>query len=170
MATPPKIPGLNAFRQDKPGTRRPVTPRLVTAAARLLWLAAIMQIVASVFALIHAASPDRRAALEEQIAAMAGKTPSIEAYQNMGVLTVVLAGLVTAGAYVFFSFYLTRGRTWARSASGVLVALTLIQLVGVSYPEGFTTLAQVVLGGVAVSLCYLPESSRFFAQVKASRS
>lgn len=169
MATPPKIPGLSAFQTDKPGTPRPATPRLVNTAAILLVLAAALQLVASIVALIHAASPERRAALEEQLATMTGNVPSLEAFQNMGVLTIVLAGLVTVGAYLFFCFYLIRGRSWARGAAAVLVALTVMQLVGVTYPEGYTSLIQVILGILAIGLCYLPESSKFFAAVKASR-
>lgn len=170
MATPPKIPGLGIFLDDKSGTPRPATPRFVTAAAWLLGLAAVMQLIGSIVALVHTASPERRPALEEQIAGMSGKVPSLELLQNISVMTVVIAGLVTLGAYVLFSFYLLKGRSWARMGAGVLVALTIMQLVGVSYPEGFTSLAQVVFGVLAVALCYLPESSKFFATVKASRA
>ncbi|WP_218713126.1 hypothetical protein [Arthrobacter sp. BF1] len=170
MATPPKFPGRGALLDDKSGTPRPVTPSFVTVAASLLGGAALMQVIATISALVYSVSAERRAALEEQIATMTGNAPSLNSLQNMGVLTVVMAGLVTVGAYVLFGVYLRKGRSWARLGAGVLVALTVIQLVGVSYPEGFTTLAQVILGALAVALCYLPEPSKFFAAVKASRS
>lgn len=170
MATAPKIPGLSAFADHKSGAPRPATPRFVTAAAWFLCLAAVMQLIASVFAIIHSVSPERRAVLEAQHAAMTGNTPSLEALQNIDVITVVLSALVTAGAYALFSIFLVKGRSWARLGAGILVALTFIQLVGVSYPEGFTTLAQIVCGVLAIALCYLPESSKFFATVKSSRS
>ncbi|MHA7177992.1 hypothetical protein ACX80D_15205 [Arthrobacter sp. Sr24] len=170
MATPPKIPGLGAFTDHKSGPPIPATPRFVTAAAWFLCLAAVMQLLASVFAIMHAVSPERRAVLEAQHATMAENGPSLEALQNIDVLTVVLSALVTAGAYALFSFYLVKGKSWARMGAGILVALTLIQLVGVSYPEGFSTLAQVICGVLAIALCYLPDSSKFFAAVKSPRS
>ena len=170
MATPPKIPGRSAFTTPKSGTPRPPTPRFVTAAAWFLCLAAVMQLIASIFAIVHSVSPERLAVLEAQHAAMPDNAPSLEALQNIDVMTIVLSALVTVGAYALFSIYLVKGKSWARLGAGILVALTLIQLVGVSYPEGFTTLIQVACGVLAVALCYLPESSKFFATVKASRS
>ncbi len=169
MASAPKIPGLDAFMDNSPGTRKPPTPRTVSTAALLLIVAACVQVVASVVAVIHAASPERAALLEEQRAAMTGKVPSLESLQNMGVITVVLAGIATVCAYVLFAFFLNKGRSWARVAVGVLAALTCVQLVGIAFPIGYTTVAQLALGALAFGLCYLPESSKFFAIIKSSR-
>lgn len=169
MASAPKIPGLDAFMDNSPGTPKPPTPRTVSTAALFMIVAACVQAVASVVAIIHAASPERAAFLEEQRAAMTGKVPSLESLQNMGVITVVLAGIATVCAYLLFAFFLTKGRSWARVAVGVLVALTLVQLVGITFPVGYTTVAQLVLGAFAFALCYLPESSKFFATVKGAK-
>ncbi|MEO6530921.1 MAG: hypothetical protein ABI563_09350 [Specibacter sp.] len=170
MASSPKIPGLGAFLDKNPGAPKPETPGLVKAAARLLGLCAAVQIVASIFALIYASSPERLASIQKQIDAMSGEVPSLELMRNMGILTVIMAGVVTVGAYLFISYFLLRGRSWARVTAAVLVVLTLIQLVGISFPAGLTTVAQLVLGGMAVGLCYLPVSSKFFDAVKAARS
>ncbi|MHA7306798.1 hypothetical protein ACX80E_16395 [Arthrobacter sp. TMN-49] len=170
MATSPKIPGLGAFMDKNPGTPKPETPGSVTAAARLLALCAVVQVVASIFGLIYASSPERLSTIQEQIDAMSGEVPSLELLRNMGILTVIMAGVVTAGAYLFISYFLLRGRSWARTLGAVLVVLTLIQLVGISFPEGLTTVAQLLVGGVAVGLCYLPASNKYFADVKAARS
>ncbi|MHA7268362.1 hypothetical protein [Arthrobacter sp. HLT1-20] len=169
MATPPKIPGLGAFVDKNPGAPMPETSGLVKAAARLLGLCAAVQIVASIFGLIYASSPERLAAIQAQIDAMSGDVPSLELLRNMGLLTVIMAGVVTVGAYLFIAFFLLQGRSWARSTAAVLVALTLIQLLGISFPGGLATVAQLVLGGVAVGLCYLPASTRYFAAAKAAR-
>ncbi len=169
MATPPKIPGLDAFIDKNPGTPMPPRPRLVGIAAGLLVLAACVQVIASIMAVIHAASKERAAMLEEQRQAMAGKVPSLESLQNMGVLTVVLAGIATVSAYLLFAFFLNKGRSWARTATGVLAALTCVQLVGITFPLGYTTVAQLALGGLAFGLCHLPEPSNFLADIKARR-
>ena len=170
MATPPKIPGLGAFLDKATGSPQPAPPKLVTAAARLLVLAAAVQVVASVFALIYAASAERLVAIQAQLDTLTGNVPSLELMRNMGVLTVVMAGLVTVGAYVFISAFLRKGRSFARVAAGFLVVLTLTQLLGLSFPTGLTTVAQIVLGAIAVGLCYLPKSNSYFAAIKRARS
>lgn len=169
MAAVPKIPGSGAFTEKNPGTPRPPTPRMVGAAALLMVVAACVQLAASVLAVVHAASPERATLLEEQRAAMTGKVPSVESMQNMGIITVVLAGIATVCVYLLFAFFLNKGRPWARAAVGVLVALTCVQLVGIVFPLGYTTIAQLALGALAFGLCYLPDSARFFAAVKAAR-
>lgn len=170
MDTPPKVPGLGAFLEKKNGTPKPPTPPLVSAAARLLYVAAAVQVIASVVAVIYAASPERMDAIQLQIAAMTGNVPSLAMLRNMGILTVVISGIATTAAYVLFGLFLRKGRSWARVAAGVLVLLTVIQLLGIALPEGLTTVVQLVLGGIAVGLCYLPGPNHFFATVKAARN
>lgn len=170
MATPPKIPGLGAFVDKDSGAPQPVTPQWVVVASRLLVLAAAVQVIASVMAGIYAASPERLVAIQAQIDSMTGTVPSAESMRNMGVITVVMAGLATVCAYLLFAFFLHKGRSWARMATGILVVLTLTQLVGISFPTGLTTVAQIVLGGLAVGMCYLPEPNNFFAAVKTARN
>lgn len=157
---------------DAPGkqNRQPVqAPPGVGAAAVLLVLAAVAQVVASVTAVIHALSPERTKAIEEQINAMTGSVPSVESFRNMGVITVVVAGLGTVAAYLLLAFFLRKGRMWARTGAAVLITLTLVQLLGITFPLGLTTVAQLSLGAVAVALCYLPAGTRYFLAVKAAR-
>lgn len=170
MATPPKIPGMGAFTDKNTGTPRPAAPRPVMVAASLLVVAAVVQIVASVMAVAYAMSPDRLVSIQAQIDTMSGSAPSVESMRNMGVITVVLAGVATVCAYLLFAFFLHKGRSWARVAVGMLVVLTLTQLVGFTLPQGLTTAAQIVLGGIAVGLCYLPAPNNYFAAVKAARN
>lgn len=168
MATPPKIPGMGVFVDKNPGESRPATPAQVVAAARLMVVAAVVQLFASIVAIVYAASPDRLTAIQAQVDAMSGNVPSVESVRNMGVITVVVAGLATVCAYLLFAFVMHRGRSWARVATGVLVALTLVQLVGISFPVGWTTVAQLCLGAVAVGLCYMPQSNNYFATIKGA--
>ncbi len=170
MDTPPKIPGLGAFLDKNNGTPKPPTPQQVTLAARLLFAAAAVQVIASVIAVLYAASPDRLDVIQLQIDAMTGDTPSLAMLRNMGILTVIMSGIATMAAYVLFGRFIVKGRTWARVAAVVLVLLTVVQLLGISMPEGLTTVAQLVLGGAAVGLCYLPGPNQYFAAVKAARS
>lgn len=170
MATPPKFPGAGAFLDKNSGNPAPPAPRLVATAARLLAVAACVQVLASTVAVIYAVSPERLASIEASRATMAGNVPSLEALRNMGIITVVLAGLATVCAYLLFAWFLRKGRSWARVAVGVLAALTCVQLVGITFPLGLTTVAQLFLGGVALALCYLPEPSEFFAGMKAARA
>lgn len=165
MATPPNISGLGVDKDS--AAPKPVAPRAVAAASRLLALAAAVQIVASVMAIGYAVSPEHLAAIQAQLDATGGTASSVESMRNLGVITVVMAGLGTVGAYLVFAVFLHKGRSWARVGAGVLVVLTLAQLVGISFPTGLTTVAQLLLGGLAVGLCYLSESNNYFAAVRS---
>lgn len=170
MATPPKIPGLGAFVDKSSGATKPQVPRPVSLAALLLMVAACVQVVASIVAVVYALSPERLVDLQANLDAMTGTVPSLESARNSGVITVIMAGMATVCAYLLFAWFLTKGRSWARVAVGVLAALTCVQLVGITFPLGLTTVAQLILGGLAVALCYLPEPNKFFAEMKAARS
>ncbi len=169
MATPPKIPGLGAFVDKNAGTPRPPAPRSVAAAAWLMVLGACAQLVASVIAVAYAASPERLDKIQASLDTMTGTVPSLEAARNTGIITVVFAGIGTICAYLLFAWFLRKGKSWARAAVGVLVALTCVQLVGISYPLGITTVVQLVLGVLAFALSYLPASNRYFAAIKSGR-
>ena len=169
MATSPKIPGLGAFVDKNPGAPKPETPGLVKSAARLLGLCAVVQVVASIFALIYASSPERLAAIEQQIDAMSGEVPSLELMRNMGMLTVIMAGVVTVGAYLFISYFLLRGRSWARANGCRPGGADLDSVGGHQFPGRPGNRGAACLGGVAVGLCYLPASNRYFDAVKAAR-
>lgn len=169
MATPPKIPGLDAFVEKKSGAPKPPTPHVIKAAAWMLVLAACVQVVAAIVAIGHAITPERRAVLEAQRQTMSGNAPSLDALQNIGVLTIVLACIATVCAYLLFAYFLTKGRSWARVALGILAVLTCVQLVGIVFPLGYTTVVQLVLLGLALVLSYLPVSNKFIVQAKAAR-
>lgn len=163
MATAPNTPGPGASAGKDPGEHEKHVPRWVGAASSLLVVAAVVQVIASVMAGIYAVSPERLVIIQSQIDGMSGTGPSVESLRNMGVITVVLAGLGTVAAYLVLAFFLRQGRSWARVAAGMLVVLTLTQLVGISFPSGLTTVAQIILGALAVGMCYLPGSKRYFA-------
>lgn len=170
MATPPKIPGLGVFVEKNTGTPKPTAPALIVVASWLLVLAAAVQLVASIIAVTYAASPSRLAEIQAQLDTMTGNVPSLELMRNIGVLSVVLAGIGTVCAYLLFAFFLHKGRPWARTATSVLVVLTLLQLLGISFPTGWTTVAQIVCGALAVGLCYLSSPKQYFADMKETRS
>lgn len=170
MATPPKIPGIGAFVDKDPEKARPKAPLPILSAAWLLVAGAVVQVYASIIAIIYAASPDRMAMVIAQVESMGENAPSVESARNMGILTVVVAGIATALAYLLFARYIHKGRMWARTAAAVLMVLTLIQLVGITFPDGWTIVAQLLLGVPAVALCYLGVSKDFFAAVKNANS
>lgn len=168
MATSPQLPSPGAIENKNHNAACLAAPRSVKAAAILLAVAGAVQVLASVIAVIYALSPERLTVIREQIDALSGSVSSLESVRNMGVITVVLAGLGTLAAYVLLAFFICKGRAWARTGAAVLIALTLVQLLGISYPLGLTTVAQLCLGGVAVALCYFPAGTRYFAATKAS--
>jgi ABC-type transport system involved in cytochrome bd biosynthesis fused ATPase/permease subunit len=92
----------------------------------------------------------------------------IETAANVGVILVVVVAVVISSLYALFAFKLKAGRNWARIVLTVLAALALISLLLgtggnlVSYIGQFAAI-------VAAVLSFLPSSSEYIAQVKASR-
>lgn len=166
MATAPKSPGPGAAVTRDSAVMRARVPKSISVAAILLVLAAAAQVIASVIAVIYATTPERMAVIQQEIDTMTGSVPSVESIRNMGVITVVLAGLGTVVAYVLLAFFIRKGRTWARTGATVLLALTLVQLLGITFPLGLTTIAQLSLGAMAVVLCHAPGAKEYFLAVK----
>jgi ABC-type transport system involved in cytochrome bd biosynthesis fused ATPase/permease subunit len=92
----------------------------------------------------------------------------IDAAASLGVILVVVLAVVISGLYALFAFKLKAGRNWARIVLTVLAALALISLLLgtggniVSYIGQFAAI-------VAAVLSFMPSSSAYIAQVKASR-
>jgi len=92
----------------------------------------------------------------------------IETAANVGVVLVVIVAVVISALYALFAFKLKAGRNWARIVLTVLAALALISLLLgtggniVSYIGQFAAI-------VAAVLSFMPSSSAYIAQVRASR-
>ena len=151
------------------GPECPRRPRLVGVAVVLLWATALMQAVASVTATIYATSAARKESLLAQLAANGDPASQLDMMVSTSVVMVLVAGIVTVGAYLAIAHFVGQGRSWARTLGAALALLTLVQLVGLQYPTGYPTLAQTVFGAVAMILCYLPGPGRYFAAVKEAR-
>lgn len=152
-----------------PGATAPAVPGSIITAACFLVLGAAAQVMASILGWIHALSPERAVALQRQLDT-GDSTLSLEGLRNAGVITVVLAGICTVLAYLLFAFFMTKGRSWARTATAVLFVLTLSQLVGIVFPGGYTTIVQIIAGAAAVVLSRRPASKQYFDTMKAIRA
>ncbi|ALE92912.1 hypothetical protein AOC05_12400 [Arthrobacter alpinus] len=168
----PNLPGSsNSVRSSfRNGPESPPHPRLVSIAVVLLWATALMQTLASVIATVYATSDARRESLLAQLAASGKPASKLEMMVSTSVVTVVVACIVTVGAYLVIAHFVGQGRSWARTLGAALALLTLVQLVGLQYPTGYPTLAQTVFGALAMLLCYLPGPNAYFAAVKESRN
>lgn len=92
----------------------------------------------------------------------------LEAAANLVVIVAVVISVVLTGLYVLFAYKLKAGRNWARIVLTVLAVLTLINLVSTrgGSAVGYIGELAVIVGCV---LSYLPNSSGYFAAIKASR-
>lgn len=167
----PKFPvsGKSLRGSFRNGPESPPRPRLVGVAMVLMWATALMQALASVIATVYATSSARKEILLAQLAANGSPASQLDMMVSTSVVTVVVAGIVTVGAYLMIAHFVGQGRAWARTLGAALALLTLVQLVGLQYPTGYPTLAQTAFSAVAMILCYLPGPSRYFAAVKESR-
>jgi ABC-type transport system involved in cytochrome bd biosynthesis fused ATPase/permease subunit len=92
----------------------------------------------------------------------------IETAANVGVIIVIVVAVVISALYALFAFKLKAGRNWARIVLAILAALALISLLLgtggniISYIGQFAAI-------VAAVLSFMPSSSAYIAQVKASR-
>ncbi|MCC9069297.1 hypothetical protein [Arthrobacter cryoconiti] len=164
----PKMPKARGSWRN--GPESPTAPFLVRLAAKLLWVGALMQVLGTVMASIYATSPQRKAALLDQLALQGTTGSNIDSLQTSGLVVVIVGGLVTVTFYWLLGHFVSQGRSWARMLGAVLMVLTISQLTGLQFPTGLVVLAQFVFGVLAIVLCYLPVSQQHFAAVKASRS
>jgi hypothetical protein len=92
----------------------------------------------------------------------------IDTAANVGVIFVVVVAVVISALYALFAFKLKAGRNWARVVLTVLAVLALISLLLgtggniISYIGQFAAI-------VAAVLSFMPSSSAYIAQTKASR-
>jgi len=92
----------------------------------------------------------------------------LESLASTTLAIVVVAAAIIAGLYALFAFKLKAGRNWARIVLTIIAAIDLLALVtgrgGAAV--GYVGALAAIVGCV---LSYLPNSSAYFAAVKAAR-
>lgn len=138
-------------------------PRAVTAAGRLWWLAAVVAVLAVVFALTRLDA--MRAELES---AARDSDPSatpdvIGQVVDLSVLVIVGGGLVLGLVGALLALGLRAGRGWTRATLVVVALLAVAYGVLVVSVTGWLVLAYSGVAVVAAVCMYLPGARRWFA-------
>ncbi|MHA7305518.1 hypothetical protein ACX80E_09775 [Arthrobacter sp. TMN-49] len=147
----------------------PTVPPIMNTIFFMLLGAAVLHIVATIFSVMSVTSPTFRADIERQFQAqnVPGITPEmIDTTVMFTLLTSLALGLVGVIVYVVIGLFIKMGMGWARIVGVVLAALSLGQFVGLTMPGGIATILQVLLGIVAMVLCFTGPGAAFFTEKK----
>jgi hypothetical protein len=92
----------------------------------------------------------------------------LQSVASTAIVIAVVATVIIAGLYVLFAFKLRAGRNWARIVLTIVAVLDLLALVSGQGGAaiGYIGALAAIVGCV---LSYLPNSSAYFAAVKAAQ-
>lgn len=160
-----KMPRDNRIPNNGMAGQAPVAPPLMNTIFWLLMGAAVAQIIAAVFGVLHASSDAYRQDAIKQLAAQNVTDVNAEMLEMMSVATVGTITVVAVAAvilYVLIGLFLKKGMGWARLAGTGLALISFSRYMGVNTPGGMATLLQIVLGVGAMVLCFMGPAAVFF--------
>lgn len=168
-------PGRPAPQSPEPATAHGpglVAPRQIGWAAKLLWLAAGLQLVATILGIINISSEPFRAQARAALAAQ-GRVDDgaaiVDVAVKFSIMTAIGMGVIAILVYLTLAAFIGRGAMWARLAGGVVAIGSLYQLTGLTMPGGAVTIAQLLAGLAAITLCYIKPASTFFREKQVER-
>ena len=161
------VPGPDSVEPS--GSKAPVAPQQIGWVAKLLLAAAVLQFAATIFSVLNIASAGYRAQVRAEIATL-GLGGDIESLVDGSIvfatITAIAVGIISILLYFLIARYITLGATWARMVAGILAIISLYQLTVLVMPGGIATVLQVLLGVLAVVLCYVKPGSTYFRETQ----
>lgn len=145
-------------------------PPIMNTIFFMLLGAAVLQIAATLLAVMSVNSPLFRGEIEQQLRSqdMPGITPElIDTAVTFALVSAIAIGVVAVIVYVPIALSIKKGRGWARTVGAVLAVLSLGQLIGLTMPGGIAVIVQVMLGIGAIVLCFMPPAAGYFTAQKA---
>lgn len=149
-----------------------VAPRQIGWAAKLLVLAAGLQLVATVLGIINISSESFRAQARAALAAQGqGDVGAaiVDVAVKFSIMTAIGIGVIAILIYLTLAAFIGRGAMWARLAGGIVAIGSLYQLTSLTMPGGAVTVAQILAGLAAITLCYIKPASTFFREKQIER-
>lgn len=161
------MPRYNPETPDHQQVQAPVAPVAPPVMNTVFWMliaAGVLSLVSAVFGVVNAGSEKVRAQVESELAKQgtAVTAEMLDTVMAISLVTVVITAVVSIIAYVLLAFFVKKGMGWARIVAAVLAVLSLGQLIGLAMPGGIATILQVLLGLVAVVLCFTGPGAAFF--------
>lgn len=159
------MPRYNPAAAAQPPAQAPAAPPVMNTVFWLLIAAAVMSVVAAVFGLMNAGSDKARADVERLLTEQnAGEVTAemLDVIIGISVATIIVTAVISVIAYVVLAIFLKKGMGWARIVAAVLAVLSLGNLVGMTMPGAIAAILQVLLGLVAVVLCFTGPGAAYF--------
>lgn len=135
----------------------------------LLIAAALLQIISTIVGVNSANSGTYREDARKQLEAqnMTDITPEmLDTITLVTVGTLIVMAVVSVIVYVLLAVFLKKGMGWARITAAVVAVLSLSLLIGLQMPSGLLTIVQILLGIVAVALCFTGPAAVYFREKK----
>ena len=167
-----KMPRDNRIANNGMAGQAPVAPPVMSTIFWLLMGAAVAQIIAAIFGVLHASSDSNREDAIQQLAAQNVKDVDADMLEMMSVATVGTITVMAVAAvllYVLIGLFLKKGMGWARLAGTGLALISFSRYMGVNTPGGMATLLQIVLGVAAIVLCFMGPAAMFFKEKRAHK-
>ncbi|AIY01020.1 hypothetical protein ART_1421 [Arthrobacter sp. PAMC 25486] len=147
----------------------PVAPRQIGWVVKLLLAAAALQVVVTILSVINISSEAFRTRLRADILAL-GAGVDVEQLADGSVMfsmvTAVAVGVLSILMYLTIARFLAKGAMWARLLGGILAICSVYQASTVALPSGLVAMVQVLLGLVAIVLCYIKPGSTYFRETQ----
>lgn len=164
-----EMPRYNPAPNDFSQAVAPVAPPIMNTVFFMLIGAAVLQIIATIFAVLQMQSDDFRATLNDQLQTQ--NLPSVDANMvdtaiMVSTGTAIVMGVVAVILYVLIGLFLKKGMGWARIVGAVLAVVSLSQLISLSMPGGIATILQILLGIGAMVLCFTGAGAAYFTAKK----
>ncbi|MFC8303168.1 hypothetical protein ACFUCV_05720 [Specibacter sp. NPDC057265] len=160
-----EMPRYSPAASDQTQGKAPTAPPVMNTVFWLLVAAAVMSVVSAIFSVMHAGSDKARAEMERQLVAQnVGDVTAemLDVIISISITTVIAVTVISVIAYVVLAIFLKKGMGWARIVAAVLAVLSLGNLVGMTMPGAIAAIAQILLGVVAVVLCFTGAGAAYF--------
>ncbi|ALV45884.1 hypothetical protein MB46_10725 [Arthrobacter alpinus] len=164
-----EMPRYNPAATEFSPVQAPVAPPIMNTVFYMLIGAAVLQVIATIFAVLQMQSDEFRTQLMDQLQTQ--NLPSVDANMvdtaiMVSTGTAIVMGVVAVILYVLIGLFLKKGMGWARIVGAVLAVVSLSQLMGMTMPGGIATILQILLGLGAMVLCFMGAGAAYFTAKK----
>ncbi len=164
--------GPDPYQRPDASMVAPTPPPIMNTIYYMLLAAAVLQVIAAIFGIMHTSSSEFRTQTAEQLHNQnaSGITPEmIDVSVGILIGTIVVMSVLAVVGYVIIGLFIRKGMGWARIVGAILAVVWLVQLTALTMPGGIATILQILLGLAAMVLCFIQPAAAFFTARKNFR-
>ncbi|WP_425862362.1 hypothetical protein [Arthrobacter sp. TWP1-1] len=165
-----EMPRYNPGPSEFSPVQAPAAPPIMNTVFFMLVGAAVLQVIATIFAVLQMQSDDFRTQLKDQLESQGLPDAGGNILDNAIMAstgTAIVMAVVAVILYVLIGLFLKKGMGWARIVGAVLAVVSLSQLMSLTMPGGIATILQILLGIGAMVLCFTGPGAAYFAAKKS---